>query len=287
VNRQNNMTPAHELPSDDRWLLTDGVAAIGPVPFDSVRRLVADGRVSSEAMVRHYSWRVWRSAEEISNLSLAHREETVRNLAEICAGLEARAATSRSTPPPPPESESLEPSACESERPVRSSVRPVCVDPVGILTASHSLADAMLLAVSTAAATAQADVGLLHRVHAELAAVVTTGGHGPGVEMLLGEKVLESDPSLAAARRGLTVLAEPQPGQVGRFILGRLARCIPTPRGAVMIPLLLRGELLANFEFGRHDRPFLVREVARMQEVIEALAERIVLMGWLDSELHP
>jgi hypothetical protein len=142
----------------------------------------------------------------------------------------------------------------------------------------------MLLALSTAAATAQASVGLVQRERADLGAVVIAFGHGPGVEQLLGEKVLQSDPSLASARQGVTVIAEPQPGEVGRFIAGRIGRCVPDPVGLVMIPLLMRGELLASFEFGRQDRPFLIREVARMQEVIEALAERIVLMGWLDSD---
>lgn len=275
------MKAAQEVLSDDQWLLTDGVAAIGPVSFDSVRRLVAERRVSQEALVRHSSWQVWRSADEIAGLSVSHRGETVRNLAEICAGADARAATAESTPPPPPSSQSLR-APSEPERPRRSSVRPVAVDPVGVLTNAHSLSDAMLLCVSTAGATAQADVGLLHRARAEFESLVTMGGHGSGVELLLGEKLESDDPSVTAARQAVTVIAEPEPGPAGRFVLGRLARCIQQTHGAVMIPLVLRGELLAMFEFGRRDRAFFIREVARMEEVIEALAERIVLTGWLD-----
>jgi hypothetical protein len=145
-----------------------------------------------------------------------------------------------------------------------------------------SLGEAMLLAVSTAVATAQAEIGLVHQSRPEFAGLVTMGGHGPGVELLLGEKIAAADPSLAAARKGITVMPEPQPGEVGRYILGRVSRCIPHPRGVAMIPLCLYGELLATFEFGRQDRPFLVREVARMQDVVEALVERIVVMGWLE-----
>lgn len=277
------MKAAQDIHSDDHWLLTDGVAAIGPVSFDSVRRFVAERRVSSDAMVRHSSWQIWRSAAEITKLTVSHRGETVRNLAEICAGVDARAATAESTPPPPPDSSSLRPPAYESERPLRSSVRPIAVDPVGVLAATYSLKDALLLALSTSVATAQADVGLLHQARPEFTSLVTVGGHGPGVELLLGEKMLEDDPSLAAARSGVPVIAEPEPGAVGRFVLGRLGRCVQSPRGVVMIPLLLRDRLLATFEFGRVDRPFLIREVARMQEVVEALAERIVLMGWADA----
>ena len=277
------MKVVEDLHAEDHWLLTDGIAAIGPVPFDNVRRLVAERKVSSDALVRHSSWHVWRSAEEISNLSVSHRYETVRNLAEISAGVDARASTQLSTPPPPPTSPTLEAPAPDTERPRRSSVRPLCVDPVGVLAKTDTLGDAMLLAVSTAAATAQADMGLLHLTRPELDAVVVTGGHGPGVELLLGEKLFEHDPTLAAARQGLTVIAEPVPGEVGRYMLGRIARCIAKPRGAVMIPLVLRGELLALFEFGREGRPFSIREAARMQDVVEALAERIVVMGWLEG----
>jgi len=85
--------------------------------------------------------------------------------------------------------------------------------------------------------------------------------------------------SAGFARRGCT-RPTLQPGEVGRFILGRIARCIEQPRGALMIPLVMRGMLLASFEFGRRDRPFLLREAVRMQDVVEALAERIVVMGW-------
>lgn len=277
------MKAAQDIHSDDHWLLTDGVAAIGPVSFESVRRFVVERRVSSDAMVRHSSWQIWRSATEITNLTVSHRGETVRNLAEICAGVDARAATAESTPPPPPDSQSLRAPASDSERPIRASVRPIAVDPVGVLAATDNLRDGLLLALSTAVASAQAEVGLLHESRLGFASPVTVGGHGPGVELLLGEKMVENDPSLAAAHNGVTVIAEPEPGPAGRFVLGRLARCLRGPRGAVMIPLVLRDQLLATFEFGRTDRPFLIREVARMQEVVEALTERIVVMGWADA----
>ena len=47
-----------------------------------------------------------------------------------------------------------------------------------------------------------------------------------------------------------------------------------------MVPLLLYGELVAIFEIGRALRPFRAREVARAEDVIEALAARSVVMGW-------
>lgn len=275
------MKPAEESgPSEDSWMLTDGVAVMGPVTFESVRHLVSQGRVSADALVRHTSWQIWRAAAEVSALSVDHREETVKNLAQISAGVDARASSPFSLPPPPPDVTSLIPPAHDSDRAPRSSMRPVSVDPFGVLAAAHNIDDAMLLALSTSVSATNSDLGLLHRVRADLDAAITTGGHGSGSEQLLGEKLHDSDPTLHAADKGITVIVEPLPGEIGRFVLSRAARCIPHPRGAVMIPLMLRGELLSMFEFARSDRPYLVKEVARMQDVIEALAERIVLMGW-------
>jgi hypothetical protein len=275
------MKPAEESgSSEDTWMLTDGVAVMGPVGFESVRHLVSQGRVSADALIRHTSWQVWRSASEVALLSVDHRDETVKNLAQISAGVDARASSPFSLPPPPPDAQSLIPPANDSDRPPRSSMRPVSVDPFGVLASAKNLDDAMLLALSTAVTATTSDLGLLHRVRPDLEAAITTGGHGAGSERLLGEKLLDNDPTLQAAGKGVTVIVEPHPGEVGRFVLGRAARCVPHPRGAAMIPLMLRGQLLAIFEFARCDRPFQVKEVARIQDVIEALAERAVVMGW-------
>jgi hypothetical protein len=163
-------------------------------------------------------------------------------------------------------------------------MRPVAVDPVGVLAQAESLEDAVLLTLSTAAAASSADVGLVHHRDKNSGVLVTTAAHGSGCEALLGERLLDDDPSLTVARSGLTVVAEPHPGEAGRFIKGRLNRCARGARGAVMVPLLFRGELLSVFELGRLLRPFRMREVARMEEVVEALSERILVMGWLEDQ---
>ena len=92
----------------------------------------------------------------------------------------------------------------------------------------------------------------------------------------------DTDPTLLAARSGRTVLSEPLPGDVSRYIIGRIERCLPDPVSVAMVPLLLYGELVAIFEIGRRSRPLRAHEVARIEDVVEALAERTVVMGWLD-----
>jgi hypothetical protein len=272
----NNAAPS------DRWFVTNGVEAVGPVTFELLLRGVAYGRISTSSFVRHESWQVWRRLDEMESLSAVHRKKTIEDLANASAGVEKRARSILSEPPPPPSGEELSSRPVSVEPAQRKSFRPVSVDPVGVLSNADELQDALLLTVSTAVSAVSADVGLVHRVRGDLNAAVTVGGHGPGTERLLGERLAKEDPTLAAARGGRTVLSEPIPGDVARYIIGRIARCLPEPASVAMVPLLLYGELVAIFEIGRRSRPLRAHEVARVEDVVEALAERTVVMGWLD-----
>jgi len=266
----------------DRWFVTNGVVAVGPVTFELVLRGVATGRIATASFVRHESWQVWRRLDEMESLSAVHRQKTIEDLATASAGVEQRARSIFSEPPPPPSGAELSSRPVSLEPAQRKSFRPVSVDPVGVLAQAGELQEGLLLTVSTAVAAAAADVGLVHRVRGDLNAAVTVGGHGPGTEMLLGERLSREDPTLAAARSGRTVLTEPIPGDVGRYMIGRIERCLPDPASVAMVPLLLYGELVAIFEIGRRGRALRAHEVARIENVVEALAERTVVMGWLD-----
>jgi hypothetical protein len=265
----------------DRWFVTNGLVAVGPVTFELVQRGLAYGRISTTSFVRHESWQVWRRLDELESLSAVHRRKTIEDLASASAGVEERARSVLSEPPPPPSGEELSSRPVNLEPAQRKSFRPVSVDPVGVLSNAAELQEALLLTVSTAVAAASAEVGLVHRVRGDLNAAVTVGGHGPGTELLLGERLAREDPTLLAARGGRTVISEPIPGDVARYIIGRIERCVPEPASVAMVPLLLYGELVAIFEIGRRGRPLRAHEVARVEDVVEALAERTVVMGWL------
>ncbi|HYP86669.1 MAG TPA: hypothetical protein VEQ59_00910, partial [Polyangiaceae bacterium] len=239
-------------------------------------------RIGPTAFVRHESWQVWRRLDEMEALTAKLRRKTIEDLAYASAGVEQRARSSNSVPPPPPSGHELSSRPVNLEPAPRQSFRPVSVDPVGVLSNASELQDALLLTVSTAVAAASADVGLVHRVRGDLRAAVTVGGHGPGTELLLGERLASDDPTLLAARSGRTVLSEPMPGDVARYIIGRIERCLPEPTSVAMVPLLLYGELVAIFELGRVGRPLRAHEVARVEDVVEAMAERTVVMGWLE-----
>lgn len=275
--------PARHRPEEwpDRWFVTNGVVAVGPVSFELLLRGVAHGRIPNGSVIRHESWKVWRRLEDIGALTSDGRQQTILDLAKLSQSLELRAQGPLSEPPPPPSGQELRASRPPPAILSRSALRPVTVDPVGVLESAAELSAALLLALTTAAAAATAEVALVHRVRRDLGGVICVGGHGPQTEQLLGEKLTESDPTLAAARSGHTIMGEPEFGENSRHLLGRLGRCQPGLQGVAMVPLLLYGDLIGLFELGRPGRPFRAREIARAEDVIEALAGRCVVMGWI------
>ena len=260
----------------DRWFVTDGVNAVGPVSYELLRRGVASGRIPAGSFVRHDSWRVWRRLEELEQLSAAKREEAIQHLAAVSAAAEERASNPCNEPPPPPTQEEL--SAHEPTK--LPSMRPAAIDPAGVLDSATDLEQAMLLALSTAVTAAGAHVGVVHMSRVDLGATVTSFAHGPDAELLLGERLASNDPALLAAQAGHTVMGEPRLGEAGRYIAGRMTRCLPGPRGVAMVPVMVDGHMSAMIEVGRASRPFRAAEIARVEEVAEALAKHIVALGW-------
>lgn len=261
----------------DRWFVTNGVTAVGPVSYELLRRGVESGRIPSGSFVRHDSWKVWRRLDDLEQLSAAKREEAVQHLAAVSAAAEERASNPYNEPPPPPTEEELR----AQEEPAKlPSMRPAAVDPAGVLESATDLEQAMLLALSTAVTAAGAHIGFLHLSRVDLGATVTSFAHGPDAEVLLGERLAPNDPALLAAQAGHTVMGEPRLGEAGRYIAGRMTRCLPGPRGVAMVPVMVDGHMSAMIEVGRASRPFRASELARVEEVAEALAKRIVALGW-------
>jgi len=267
--------------ASDRWFVTNGIVALGPVSFELVLRGVAYGRIPAGSFVRHESWQVWRRLEDLESQSAGNRRQIVAELGQHSAAIEKPAPTDASQPPSstPAELRSRTDNVARAPRP---SFRPAAVDPVGVLASASELSEALLLTVVTAATGAAADFGLVHRAREGASAATTVGGHGPSTEHLLGERLAANDPTLIAARGGHTVLTEPQCGEVGRHLLGRMTRCSSEVKSVAMVPLLVYGELIALFEVGRKSRPFRAREIGRVEDVVEALAERCVVMGWVE-----
>lgn len=61
----------------DRWFVTNGVGAIGPVELALVARGIEAGKVDVEScFVRHESWKVWRSLAELAVRPLGFDDES-------------------------------------------------------------------------------------------------------------------------------------------------------------------------------------------------------------------
>ena len=185
----------------DRWYVTDGVVAVGPVQFDLLARGVAHGRIPSGSLVRHESWKVWRRLEDVEGLSEEDLKSAVEHFADISARAKERATGPNSLPPPPPSDEELRDSGEAREQMLsRPSQRPPAVNPVGVLASAENIDDALLLGLSTSVTAAAATVGFLHRWREDLEAMVTEYAQGRGAELLLGERLLDEDASMAAAQ---------------------------------------------------------------------------------------
>jgi hypothetical protein len=240
----------------DRWYVTNGTTAVGPVNLELLARGIEAGKVPLEgSFVRHEAWKVWRPLSEL-------------------------AVVTADGPPPSESSRPTCPVPAPSTDDITSPGRPVLYEE---LTASDALAgaadlrDALLLLLAAAVQRASADAAILYEVRDEGPVVVCA--HGPDMFDALGEEVRFLDPDVIAAAGGAAVVAEPTPGPAGKAIIERMARLGVTAEGAFMMPIRPRGRLLAMLELGR-PTAFRAREIADVEELIEALIAKIILEGW-------
>src|SRR4051794_30605682 len=58
------LTDASSPPSD-RWYVTNGTHAVGPVNLDLLARGIEAGKIPLGSFVRHEGWKVWRPLVEV------------------------------------------------------------------------------------------------------------------------------------------------------------------------------------------------------------------------------
>jgi hypothetical protein len=255
--------------------------ALGPTQFDNVARSVAEGRVSRAVFVRHASWKIWQRYEDIESLDTLALGRLVDRLGLASTNTGLRVAGWDGEATPLPSSDDVV-SSVQSQRVTRSSIRPASVDPVGVLGQARSLDEVLLLTLSTAVAAASAHVGLLHRYCEETGIAATACVQGSGMEKMLGARMAASDPSLAAAQSGNTVLGEPVLGDAGRHIASRFNLAGTCPIGVAMVPVRLFDRLLALIEIGQVARAFTAKEISRVEDVADVLSEQVVVNGWFE-----
>jgi len=229
--------------SADRWYVTTGDTAVGPVNLDLIARGVEAGKVPLGAFVRHEAWKVWRPLSELAEVvGDEAQHESTDDLADL-----GRPST------------------------------PNDFLPGDAIDGAADRRDALLLMMTAAVVRGGADVALLHEVEDTSAVVACV--HGPELFDVWGMRTSLLDPALIAAAAGATVVAEPMPGPAGEATAARLSKLAgPTSlAGVIMIPIRPHGRLFGVIELGRAT-PFRASEIASLEGLVEALV--IKLEGW-------
>jgi hypothetical protein len=235
--------------SADRWYVTNGATAVGPVDLNLLARGIEAGRVPLESFVRHEAWKVWRPLAEIAEVTTA-------------------------APPP------VMPAPPVSTDDITLPGRPVRPDeqtPADAVACAADLREAMLLLMTAAVQRVCADAAVVHRV--DDGGAVAVCAHGPRMFQVLGERTRLLDPVVVAAAAGHVVVAEPAPGPAGDALLTRMACLGVGAEGAFMIPIRVRRGLVGLLEIGRRRR-FRASEVADVEALVDALATKAETDGW-------
>jgi hypothetical protein len=238
----------------DRWFVTNGSGAVGPVALELVARGIEAGKIALDScFVRHETWKIWRALSELPVPTAGARPAEGEDESGVFArSVRDDALAALSTPAP---------------------------DAKDVLAGAADLHDAALRLLSSAVERCAADGAILHRVDGD--AAVAVSAHGPAMFDVIGARTSLVDPAVMAAAAGLTVVAEPTPGPAGAAMIQRLHRLGVPALGAVMIPVRPHGRLHAMLELGRR-APFRLADVAAVEALAAALAATIEAQGWAE-----
>jgi hypothetical protein len=241
----------------DRWYVSDGAKAVGPVGLELIARGIEAGKVPLGSYVRHEAWKVWRPITDLAVVSVD---------------------SAAPTPPYHPRPRETMPSTSDD---VTLPGRPVFPDeiiPSDALAGAADLDDGLHLLLNAAVLRANADAALVHVVRPDGAVVLYA--HGPFARTIIGERTTLLDPVMAAAAEASTVVAEPSPGPAGQALVERLLNVGIACETACMIPVVVLGRLAATLELGRKAPRLRASEIAAIEDLVEALVARAEADHW-------
>lgn len=223
--------------AEDRWYVTTGHTAVGPVNLDLIARGVEAGKVPLEAFVRHEAWKVWRPLSDLGVIE-SDGPESTDDIADT-----GRISISGD------------------------------FQPADAIDGASDRRGALTLLMTAAVVRGCTDVGIVHEVDDEGAWAVCA--HGPAMSEALGMRTPLDDAALVAAAAGVTVVAEPSPGPAGQAILARLSKLAGgiALEGVIMTPIRTGGRLNGMLELGRKT-PFKSAEIASIEALVAALADK-------------
>lgn len=256
----------------DRWYVTNGITAVGPVNFELLTRGIEAGKVPIESFIRHEAWTVWKPLAEIAVVTTEASPRGEDRSAET--DVMSDDITAPHYPAilfePPPDThpgtylnvpldelfgstddtdEDTAPQSvypldmCDASRPSDDAIttprRLITPHPPafseGLFGGCATLDDTFKVLVEAAVEGAAPLGVLVHQVRGESAFVVRA--FGPRKDEMLGARTPLSDPAMQAAAAGACVVAEPCPGPAGRAIEARLERLGVVAGGAAMFPI--------------------------------------------------
>lgn len=248
----------------DRWYVTNGTSAVGPVNLELIARGIEAGRVPLESFVRHEAWKVWRPLAEIALVTGADDEPA--SDAPDSAALSGEAEADAAGEPPTDD--------------VASPGRPARLDEqsaADALAGSADLRNALGLAASEIARRVSAEALLVYALRGDEVVLLCAEGPAGDAGAVAPPRLL--DPALVAAAAGCSVVAEPSPGPAGRAVLDRLSALGVTGLGAMMVPIRPGGRLFGAIETGRR-APFRGVDIAATEAIAAELEQRIEAGGW-------
>lgn len=270
----------------DRWYVTDGTRAVGPVAFDLLARGIESGRVPIESYVRHEGWRVWKPLADVACVydeSAASDATEQSGSATLAPSARARAAngnadkTAHAPEAQSPGTQATSASAPSDGAHARPAARPsevrelsparVPPDDSDPFALARDDAEAALLLLSGAARACSADGAIFFMLRDHGAEIACA--HGPRMFEVVGEAASLVDPVAIAAASGLTLVAEPTPGPAGGALLARQVHLGAAAAHAAMIPVGGDPRIFGWLELGK-SRPFTMSELA----AVEGLAQR-------------
>jgi hypothetical protein len=241
----------------DRWYVSTGNAAVGPVNLDLLARGVEAGKVPLEAFVRHEEWKVWRP---LSELAIVLDDEALHDGAA-------------SGPKPRPPSEAITRELTDDISDAGRPSTPTDFMPADAIDGAADRREALVLLMTAAVVRCSADAVIVHEIEDDCA--VATCAHGPWRREALGLRTPRFDPAVIAGEAGVTVVADqPEQSPVAASIVARLSRLAAPIEGALLLPIRVHGQLVGMIEIGRRTS-FHAVEIASLEALVEALVHKL------------
>jgi hypothetical protein len=248
------MAAVGKLKNSDRWYVTNGTTAVGPVDLDLLARGIEAGKVPLTSFVRNERWTVWRQLSELMPRGGAlDPKRTLRSAAAMVPSTDDVASSSR-------------PARADEKR----------ADDV--FAGASDVREALLLLLSAAVQQGDATVALVHEVGIASASIVCA--HGKNMFKFLGAATSLLDPMVLEAASGSGAIVSRDPEASGHVLLKRLEKLGDETIGdGFMLPIRPHGRLLGFLEIGRPGA-FRADEAIAVGVLVEALVATIEASGW-------